>query len=88
MTGIELITTAICPTCHVAAGARCVTRAGKPAREPHGRRFEAFENAVGITQHRAAVRREAEARGQWWSNGVDVEAEESLLAAYVARITR
>ncbi|MGW6924449.1 zinc finger domain-containing protein [Streptomyces sp. NPDC054950] len=81
----DLVDTVICPTCRVTAGARCITRAGKPAREPHGRRFEAVEEAAGITQHRAAVRREAQAHGKWWSNGIDPKAEGALLAAYTAR---
>ncbi|MEH0555998.1 zinc finger domain-containing protein [Streptomyces sp. B21-101] len=74
-----------CPQCHAAAGARCTTRAGKPARETHGRRIEALEQAAGITQHRDAIRRAAEARGGWLVT-LDREAEGALLAAYVARI--
>jgi hypothetical protein len=79
----DLIDTVICPACHVTAGARCATRAGKPAREPHGRRFEALEQAVGITQHRATVRSQTSAA--WWSTGIDRDAEAALLAAYAAR---
>ncbi|MFE4496060.1 hypothetical protein ACFRKD_26765 [Streptomyces niveus] len=81
----DLTDTVTCPTCHVPTGARCITRAGKPAREPHGRRFEALEEAAGITQHRATRRREAQARG-YTSNGLDHKAEEALLTAYAARI--
>lgn len=81
----DLADTVICPTCHVAAGARCITRAGKPARESHGRRFEAMEQAAGITQHRATARREKQARG-YTSNGLDHKAEAALLTAYAARI--
>lgn len=77
----NLVTTVICPTCRVAVGARCVTRTGKPAREPHGRRFEAVEDAAGITQHR-----KAQAGDRWWSTGVDRKAEETLLTAYAARL--
>jgi hypothetical protein len=80
-----LAVTVACPTCHVAAGARCITRAGKPAREQHGRRFEALEQAAGITQHRAAARREAEARGGWVAT-LDRKAEGDLMTAYAARI--
>ncbi|MEU0170160.1 hypothetical protein ABZ214_32715 [Streptomyces iakyrus] len=82
----DLAETVICPTCRVAAGARCVTRAGKPARETHGRRVEALEQAAGITEHRATARREAQARG-YTSNGLDHKAEAALLAAYAARIS-
>lgn len=73
-----------CPTCHVTAGAHCITRTGKPAREPHGCRFEALEQAAGITEHRAAARREAEARGGWLV-ALDPKAEGALLTAYAAR---
>ncbi|MFD9853438.1 hypothetical protein ACFWXZ_14415 [[Kitasatospora] papulosa] len=73
-----------CPTCHAAAGSRCVTRASKPARETHGRRFEAVEEAAGITEHRAAARREATARGGWVV-AFDRKAEDALLTAYAAR---
>jgi hypothetical protein len=81
----DLADTVACPTCHVAAGARCITRAGKPARESHGRRYEALEQAAGITQHRAAARREAEARGGWVAT-LDRKTEDALLTAYAARI--
>jgi hypothetical protein len=81
----DLADTVVCPTCHVATGARCITRAGKPARERHGRRVEALEQAAGITQHRATARREAPARG-YTSNGLDHKAEAALLTAYAARI--
>ncbi|WP_329148785.1 hypothetical protein OIU91_21260 [Streptomyces sp. NBC_01456] len=81
----DLADAVICPECHVAAGVRCITRAGKPAREPHGRRFEAMEQAAGITQHRATARREAQARG-YTSTGLDHKAEQALLTAYAARI--
>ncbi|MFI2037591.1 hypothetical protein ACH470_23530 [Streptomyces bottropensis] len=81
----DLADTVICPTCHVAAGARCITRTGKPAREPHGRRFDALKQAAGITQHRATARREAQARG-YTSNGLDHKAEAAPLTAYAARI--
>ncbi|MFI6371027.1 hypothetical protein [Streptomyces sp. NPDC050546] len=80
-----LAVTVACPTCHVSTGARCVTRAGKPAREPHGRRVEALEQAAGITEHRATARRDAQARG-YTSNGLDHKAEAALLTAYAARI--
>jgi hypothetical protein len=80
-----LADTVACPQCGAPAGARCTTRAGKPAREPHGRRFEAVEQAAGITAHRAAARREAEARGGWVT-AHDREAEAALLTAYAARI--
>ncbi|MEU9264550.1 hypothetical protein AB0E04_03725 [Streptomyces sp. NPDC048251] len=82
----DLINTVICPSCRVAVGVRCVTRAGKPARGPHDRRVEAVEDAAGITQQRNTVRREALAQGKWWSNGIDSKAEEALLAAYAARL--
>lgn len=80
----NLADTVTCPTCHVPAGARCITRAGKPAREPHGRRFEALEQAAGITRHRATARREQQARGAWPT--LDGKAEGALLVAYAARI--
>ncbi|MFF4706659.1 hypothetical protein [Streptomyces sp. NPDC001297] len=80
-----LALTVACPTCRVLAGARCVTRAGKPARETHGRRFEAVEDAAGITEHRAAARREAEARGGWVITH-DRKAEGDLMTAYAARV--
>ncbi|MFI6700295.1 hypothetical protein ACIBJC_15180 [Streptomyces sp. NPDC050509] len=80
----DLVDTVICPTCNVAVGVRCITRASKPAREPHGRRYSALEQAAGITQHRATARREAQARG-YTSNGLDHKAEASLLTAYAAR---
>ncbi|WP_162602856.1 hypothetical protein [Streptomyces sp. CS090A] len=83
---VDLAETVICPTCHVAKGARCLTRAGKPARETHGRRVEALEQAAGITAHRATARREAQARG-YTSHGHDHKAEAALLAAYAARIS-
>ncbi|MFD5350184.1 hypothetical protein ACFWJY_42185 [Streptomyces anulatus] len=82
---VDLAETVICPTCRVAAGARCITRAGKPARETHGRRVEALEQAAGITEHRATARREAQARG-YTSHGLDHKAEAALLTAYAARI--
>ncbi|MBT2449464.1 hypothetical protein J7F03_20705 [Streptomyces sp. ISL-43] len=85
VTAEELVTTATCPTCHAPAGSRCITRAGKPAREPHGRRFEALEQAAGITAHRAAARREAEARGGWVA-ALDRKAEGALLTEYAARL--
>lgn len=81
----DLADTVACPACHVAAGARCVTRAGKPAREPHSRRFEALEQAAGITQHRATGRHEAQARG-YTSYCYDHKAEDALLTAYAARV--
>ncbi|MEU0675097.1 hypothetical protein ABZ330_19820 [Streptomyces sp. NPDC006172] len=81
----DLADTVACPTCHAAAGARCTTRAGKPAREQHGRRYEALEQAAGITKHRAAARREAEARGGWVV-AHDRKAEDALLTAYAARV--
>ncbi|MFD7068499.1 hypothetical protein ACFV97_14890 [Streptomyces sp. NPDC059913] len=74
-----------CPTCHVATGARCVTRASTPARETHGRRFEAVEEAAGITRHRAAEERAAKARGGWVIT-YNREAEAALLATYAARL--
>jgi hypothetical protein len=77
-----LVDTVICPECRVAAGARCTTRSGMPAREPHGRRFEALEQAAGITAHRATVR--SQRPEAWWSNGVDRDAEAALLASYAA----
>ena len=79
----DLVNTVPCPTCHVGTGARCITRAGKSARDAHGRRYEALEQAAGITQHRAAVR--SQTPTAWWSTGIDRKAEESLLAAYAAR---
>ncbi|MEU5136711.1 hypothetical protein [Streptomyces californicus] len=81
---VDLAETVICPTCRVAKGARCLTRAGKPARETHGRRVEALEQAAGITEHRATARREAQARG-YTSHGLDHKAEAALLTAYAAR---
>ncbi|WP_097991867.1 hypothetical protein [Streptomyces sp. f51] len=83
---VDLAETVICPTCRVAAGARCITRAGKPARETHGRRVEALEQAAGITEHRATARREAQARG-YTSHGLNHKAEAALLTAYAARIS-
>lgn len=83
---VDLAETVICPTCHAAKGARCITRAGKPARETHGRRVEALEQAAGITQHRATAAREAENRGGWVV-ALDRKAEDALLTAYAARIT-
>jgi uncharacterized Zn finger protein (UPF0148 family) len=79
----HLVGTVICPTCRVTKGVRCTTRAGKPARETHGRRFEALEQAAGITRHRATVR--SQKPGAWWSNGVDRDAEAALLTTYAAR---
>ncbi|WP_326797460.1 hypothetical protein OG946_20235 [Streptomyces sp. NBC_01808] len=81
----DLATTVTCPTCHVPAGARCTTRTGKPARESHGRRFEAVEQAAGITAHRATADREAQARGDR-APSLDRKAEQALLTAYAARI--
>ena len=81
---LALALTLACPTCHAPAGARCVTRASKPARESHGRRFEALDQAAGITEYRAAVRRKVEARGGWVTT--DRKAEDALLMAYAARI--
>ncbi|MET9923314.1 MULTISPECIES: hypothetical protein [unclassified Streptomyces] len=81
----DLAENVICPTCRVAAGARCVTRAGKPARETHGRRVEALEQAAGITQHRATAAREAKKSGGWVV-ALDRKAEDALLTAYAARI--
>ncbi|MYU22928.1 hypothetical protein [Streptomyces sp. SID8352] len=78
-----LVPTMACPACHATTGARCTTRAGKPARAPHGRRIEALEQAAGITQHRAAVR--SKTPTAWWSNGVDLDAETALLTAYANR---
>ncbi|ALM38218.1 hypothetical protein [Streptomyces sp. FR-008] len=80
-----LADTVACPQCNAPAGARCTTRAGKPARETHGRRFEAVEQAAGITAHRAAARREAEARGGWVVTH-DRAAEAALLTTYAARL--
>ncbi|MFE1332071.1 hypothetical protein [Streptomyces microflavus] len=82
---IDLAETVICPTCRAAKGARCITRAGKPARETHGRRVEALEQVAGITQHRATATREAEKRGGWVV-ALDNKAEAALLTAYAARI--
>ncbi|MFJ7411601.1 hypothetical protein ACIQWZ_12405 [Streptomyces sp. NPDC098077] len=82
---VDLADTVICPTCRAAKGARCITRAGKPARETHGRRVEALEQAAGITQHRATAAREAEKRGGWVV-ALDRKAEDALLTAYAARI--
>ncbi|MCY0960847.1 hypothetical protein [Streptomyces sp. H27-H5] len=81
----DLVTTVTCPQCHVAAGSRCITRAGKPAREPHGRRFDGLEQAAGITEFRAAARREAEARGGWLVT-LDGKTEGALLTAYATRL--
>jgi hypothetical protein len=85
VTLVDLELTVACPTCHTTAGKRCVTRAGKPAREQHGRRYEALEQAAGITEHRNAARREAEARGGWLVT-YDRKAENALLQTYAARI--
>ncbi|WP_432194735.1 zinc finger domain-containing protein [Streptomyces sp. bgisy027] len=83
---LEALAVAVaCPMCHAPAGARCTTHASKPAREPHGRRFEAVEDAAGITEHRAAARREAEARGGWVV-ALDRKAEDALSTAYAARV--
>lgn len=79
----DLAETVICPTCRVGVGARCLTRAGKPAAHPHDRRYEALEQAAGITEHRAAVRRAAPAHGIVC---IDRKAEQELLAAYADRI--
>ncbi|MFE5851999.1 hypothetical protein ACFQ61_02065 [Streptomyces sp. NPDC056500] len=83
----DLVSSVTCPTCHVTAGIRCTTRAGKPAREQHGRRFDALDQAAGIAEHRAAARREAEARGGWLVT-FDRAAEAALLTAYAARIAK
>ena len=81
----DLVNTVPCPTCYVGTNTRCITRAGKPAREAHGRRYEALEQMAGITQHRAEARRKAQARG-YTSNGYDHKAEQELLRAYGARL--
>lgn len=81
----DLELTVACPACHATAGSRCVTRAGKPAREQHGRRYEALEQAAGVTEHRDAAQREAEARGGWVV-ALDRKAEDALFQAYAARI--
>lgn len=81
----DLVTTVSCPTCRVGTDARCVTRAGKPAREAHGRRYEALEQAAGITAHRAKGKRESEARG-YPLYCHDNKAEAELLATYAARL--
>jgi len=80
-----LADTVACPTCHAPAGTRCVTRTGTPARKTHGRRFEAVEEAAGITQHRAAEELAAKARGGWVIT-YNREAEAALLATYAARL--
>ncbi|MFB7763621.1 hypothetical protein [Streptomyces xiamenensis] len=75
----SLAATVICPACHVAAGARCVTRAGKVASYPHGRRIDALADAAGITAHRTAQDRDG------WTSGIDRMAEQNLLAVYAAQ---
>lgn len=74
----DLAVTIVCLACRAPAGRSCTTRAGKPARYPHGRRFEAVEDAAGITQHRTATGHKA-------PSGFDRAAEEALLASYAAR---
>ncbi|WP_327169540.1 hypothetical protein [Streptomyces subrutilus] len=78
----DLVTTATCPTCHAPAGGRCVTRSGKPAADSHNGRYDAVEQAAGITQNRAALRRSAGG----FSYGIDRQAETALLTAYAARL--
>ncbi|KUF19577.1 hypothetical protein [Streptomyces silvensis] len=80
----NLADTVICPFCRVGAGVRCITRAGKPARDVHGPRVKALEDAAGITQHRAERFREADARGL--AKTLDHKAEAALFATYAARI--
>lgn len=80
---LDLITTVICPKCHVGVGARCITRSGKPAGQPHDSRFDAVEQVAGLTQHRAE---QARARNGWSIR--DHKAEETLLVAYAARVAR
>jgi hypothetical protein len=80
LTRDDLAGTVICPTCHVGVGARCVTRAGKPARDWHGARIEALDQAAGIAHHRAT------APGRELCPGIDHQAEQALLTAYADRI--
>ncbi|MFF4839246.1 hypothetical protein ACFY2G_04185 [Streptomyces collinus] len=75
----DLADTVICPACRAGRGARCITRSGKPARDWHGRRIDALEQAAGITQRRADDCREMRL-------GVNHEAEQELLTAYATRI--
>lgn len=82
VTLVDLVTTATCPTCHTPAGSRCITRAGKPAAEPHSGRYYAVEQAAGITRHRAELRRSAGGG----SYGIDRQAEAALLTVYAARL--
>ncbi|MFF3622353.1 hypothetical protein [Streptomyces sp. NPDC002467] len=77
-----LVTSVACPTCHVAAGSRCITRSRKPATTPHSRRYDDLEQAAGITQNRAERRLAANGH----SYGIDRQAEAGLLAAYATRI--
>ncbi|MEU6441364.1 hypothetical protein [Streptomyces sp. NPDC047046] len=79
-----LADTVACPACHMAAGHDCVTRAGKRAREPHGARYAAVEQAAGVTEHRDAAAREAKARGTWLT--IDRKAETALLTAYAGQL--
>ncbi|MFE3762291.1 hypothetical protein ACFXPI_11060 [Streptomyces sp. NPDC059104] len=82
VTLVDLVTTVTCPTCHAPAGSRCVTRTGKPAADSHNGRYDAVEQAAGITQSRADLRRSAGG----FSYGIDRQAEAALLAAYAVRI--
>ncbi|APD18582.1 hypothetical protein SEA_PICARD_53 [Streptomyces phage Picard] len=78
----NLAETVACPACRVGVGAPCITRAGKPARDIHNRRVEALENAAGVTQLRAEMRR----ANNGLSIAIDHPAEAKLFAAYAARI--
>lgn len=77
----DLVGTVACPSCHVGASACCVTRDGKPARHPHDARFNALDEAAGVSQKRAADQRER------LCPGIDHQAEAALLATYAARVS-
>lgn len=77
--------TVACPQCHATVGNRCITRAGKPARESHGRRDDALRDAAGITGFRYKHEQELKARGYTVTWG-DPKGERALLEAYAARV--
>ncbi|MFD9569968.1 hypothetical protein ACFWBI_09000 [Streptomyces sp. NPDC059982] len=81
----DLELTVACPTCPATAGNRCITRAGKPARESHGRRDDALRDAAGITGFRYKHEQELKARGYTvtWD---DPKGERALMEAYAARV--
>jgi hypothetical protein len=81
----DLELTVPCPTCPATAGNRCITRAGKPARESHGRRDDALRDAAGITDFRYKHEQELKARGYTVTWG-DPKGERALMEAYATRV--